>query len=110
MITDLTHDMRFANETEFVTHLLKVLEAAGWKAYHVFNTRNRARVSSKGFPDIVAVHEKWGGIAWECKMPGNKATADQVKWLMLFDGVGFATQVIFPSDLDALYEVIERVP
>ena len=75
---------------------MDALRLYGWRTYHTWNSSN----STKGFPDIVAIHPSGRGIAWEIKGPKGRVTREQQEWINLFKATGFDARVIFPRDYD----------
>lgn len=91
----------YANEEAFQREVLAFARRNGWKCYHARDSRR----SEPGFPDIVAMR---AGVqlAIELKMPGNKATAEQLTWLELFAECGAKTGVYYPKDWPKIVELL----
>lgn len=111
------------SEDTLTRRVLEVAIGNGWQAVHFMpaytGTMNREtgkpRVRTpyigkgKGFPDIVAIHERIGiGIAWELKKRGHKAEPEQLLWLKLFDSMRFNAAVYDTRDWPIMMEKLEK--
>lgn len=75
-----------------VAHFRPARTAKGW--------RTPVSADGKGFPDLVMVRYGFVVIA-ELKMPGNKLTPDQAKWIDRFqqaEGERLTVRVWYPYD------------
>src|SRR5262245_1439889 len=74
--------IRPATEKGFLAAVVEAATLAGWRVYHTHDSRK----SAKGFPDLVCCR---GArlLFIELKMPGRKATPEQVDWLVDLAGV-----------------------
>jgi hypothetical protein len=61
---------------------------------------------SKGFPDISILEPRGGfhGLYIEMKRKGNKASEEQIKWLMELKSRGYATTLCYSAD-DAIEKI-----
>jgi len=106
--------LRFPNEREFTKRVLEEAEEQGWLHYHVFEQKNPARRSSKGYPDLFVVRS-FRMIFAELKSDKKSAklTPDQKIWLDALIEVaryslGMKVFVWRPADFEAIVEELER--
>ena len=86
-------------ERDFQKIVIKLAEAEGYKVYHVANAKNQLRSeTSRGFPDLILLKHKM--LVWECKVPPNKCSQEQIEWLNNFQSLGIETAVITPDSWD----------
>jgi hypothetical protein len=91
----------FADEADFQAEVERIAIAGGFECYHTRNSRR----SRKGFPDLIAVRNGVQVVA-ELKMPGNKPTPEQEKWLALFRTVpGCRVFLWYPEHVEQIHEV-----
>jgi hypothetical protein len=99
---------RYNTETGFQVYcadwLRKRFEMTGNEGYkwfhHSANERHGARAGmtaklmgqAKGFPDFVSPQLK---LAVELKLPGRKASVDQIKWLDHYESIGWHAEVLY---------------
>lgn len=65
------------DEDAFLRQVKQLFEMRGWLFYHT----HRSDRSEAGFPDCTIVHQSGRTIFAELKMPDNKPTPEQSKWL-----------------------------
>lgn len=91
-------------EKAFQSTVIKALRVAGWTHYHTYNSIR----SVKGFPDLIALHEKKRRVlAIEVKTETGKLTPEQDAWLQLFSLCGIESEVLRPSGFDEFWERIK---
>jgi hypothetical protein len=65
-------------EGELQAQVLELATMLGCLTYHTYDSRR----SREGFPDLVVVHERTGGLIFaELKRDGKHPTAAQQRWL-----------------------------
>lgn len=77
------HNPYFSNEVRFQSAVQKWIEGSGWMTYHTTHSLH----STKGFPDIHAVHPQCGClIVAELKSEGTKAflSPEQASWVLAY--------------------------
>ena len=71
------------DEREFQSVIQGLLAYAGYDlVYHVIDKRHPARVTSRGFPDLVASHPARGIIIAEVKTDAGDLRLGQMQWLI----------------------------
>jgi hypothetical protein len=66
------------SEQDLQDSVLDLAGRLGWMAYHTFD----ARRSTRGFPDLVLVHPRTGGLIFaELKDTHRQPTDEQRRWL-----------------------------
>ena len=77
----------------------------GKRSYAEGNKLKRMGLS-KGFPDISILEPRgeFHGLYIEMKRKGNKASEEQIKWLMELKSRGYATTLCYSAD-----EAIEKI-
>ena len=104
------------SEKELLATVLELADAYGWMCFHIFETRRHARVSSKGFPDLVLgrrINQEVDIIVAELKSESGSLSPEQRAWRdiwQLVSGVpGSALQYYLWRPSDLLDGTIERV-
>lgn len=95
--------LKSISESDYLEQVIEYAEILGWLVYHVFETRNYAKRTSSGFPDLVLVKD--GRIIFaELKRETGKVSPAQQVWL---DALVPCSEVYVwrPSD----WETVERV-
>lgn len=96
----------FPNEKAFVQAIKDAAEDLGYLTYHTWDSRH----SAAGFPDLVLT--KHGCLAFiECKMPGNKPSPAQKKWLdwlELIPSHNVHVLTLYPAGYDAFIDWLAR--
>ena len=88
----------------FESNVIDAARKTGWKVAHfrpamtTKGWRTPVQGDGVGFPDLVMVHPRFGGIAAELKTGKSKVSPAQEAWLALFAGAGFRTFVWRPAD------------
>jgi len=89
-------------EAQFQNIVVRAAHDLGWASYHTRYSLG----SNPGFMDLVLVRPSRFLVA-ELKRVGGKTTAHQDRWLALCRLCpGIETYLWFPTDLDAIYEVL----
>ncbi|WP_082839255.1 hypothetical protein [Gemmata sp. SH-PL17] len=70
------------SEAKFQSKVTALATAEGWEWFHVYDSR----LCPAGFPDLVVIRTGVLVVA-ELKVGRNKTTADQEKWLALFESI-----------------------
>lgn len=102
---DLSPPPEGCTEEVFRNHLNKLAKALGWDHYHT----NDSRRSPIGFPDETYARD-FGPVPMfvaELKVPPNKPSAAQTKWLNHFRRAGIPAFLWYPHDWDAILKVLE---
>jgi len=81
------------------------LKVAGFQVYHTWNSMH----STKGFPDIVAIHPKRKKIVViEVKTETGIVRPEQNDWLTWFSLCGIDARVLRPSMFDEFWEEMRK--
>jgi Ethanolamine utilization protein EutJ (predicted chaperonin) len=94
--------MADGTEAEFQSVVVQIAERAGWKVFHVVDSRF---VTASGFPDLAFKRELVVVVA-ELKRRGEKPRADQWEWLRAFEACGVRSYFWTPDDLEEIREVL----
>ena len=98
------------SEKDFLRTVLEYAQLHGWKVHHIFESRQYARRTDKGFPDLVVAKRKRLVFA-ELKSQRGPVTADQKDWLELLKTVrGARTFLWRPSDWQEIEQVLGERP
>jgi len=95
------------SENALLAQVLQVLKVNDWYVHHVFEQRNRARRTDKGFPDINATTTGGRIIYAELKREKEKPTPDQISWLdRLAKNIGVEVYLVKPSTRQEFYDCL----
>jgi hypothetical protein len=110
-------DNGFKNERVFTSWALKRARERGWLSAHLSNMRVVRRPGgdvfavpdkdADGFPDLVLVHEHFGLVFAELKMPGRKPDEAQLGWLRALRSAGANVHVFYPRDVESIVELLD---
>lgn len=94
-------------EKVFQSQVEQLLKLCGYDYYHTWKSYH----SPKGFPDIVAIKERGGTIincfVAELKSKKGRITAEQQRWLYLFQLRGIEGYIWRPSDWEEIVKIIK---
>lgn len=91
------------NEKAFQTAVVRLAGQFGWKVYHTWLSIH----SAAGFPDLVLARERDQRLIFaELKGDKGKLSAAQQDWLATLKVCGMETYSWWPSDVDALAEIL----
>jgi hypothetical protein len=99
----ITGDLPRISEAEFTTQVIDLARHTGWLVAHFRPARTktgwRTAVSGDGagFPDLVLVKDETVLVV-ELKVPPNKVSDAQRRWLDCFAGAGVTAHVWTPAD------------
>jgi len=92
-------------ERLFQGRVQQALRVAGFESYHTYDSRR----STKGFPDLIALHPgKKRILAIEVKTETGKVTLEQNAWLDMFSLCGVETWLLRPGMFDEFWESIRK--
>lgn len=89
-------------ERDFQAHVLEMVRAFGWRAYHSWSSVN----SQRGFPDLVLVRERV--IFAELKREDGRTTLEQAAWLADLEAADAEVHVWRPGDREEIAHVLAR--
>jgi len=91
-------------EKLFQGRVEQALKVAGFAVYHTWSSLH----STKGFPDLIAIHPKRKKImVVEVKSETGKLRPEQNDWLEWFSLCGIDARVLRPSEFDTFWEDIK---
>lgn len=103
-------------ESDLATWTEDLLDTYGWTYHHVYEQRQYARRSTKGYPDYHAIgpNRTLGTAGYilrrqmviELKSEAGKVSPEQRMWLDLFMEAGVETYLLRPGDRDEFQEII----
>lgn len=100
-------------EAEWQKQVIGLAHMTGWHHLHVRRSIGgktqgwKTTTNRKGWPDLFLWHPRLGFAAFELKIPGNKATPEQLEVLAELAAAGARTLVAYPADLDAVAAVLQ---
>lgn len=110
-------DNGFKNERVFTNWVLGQARKRGWVCAHLETMRvvrkpngGMFAVPNKdadGFPDVVLVHQDYGLVFCELKMPGRKPDEAQLRWLLALRAADVRVYIWWPRDADEILDVLD---
>jgi len=118
-LTDREREDRAWSEKDFQAQIVKQAQIAGWRVFHVGDSRKMVKrgnakfmvgdALAKGFPDLLLVKPPCI-LVIEVKRELGKTTPEQDEWLADFDACGIVTGVARPSDWEAIVALLFHRP
>lgn len=107
----------FASEAEFQAEVIIAARMRGWRVAAFRKVRVQRKNGSvyyetpvqadgAGWPDLMLFRGPQR-LAMELKMPGNKASEQQLAWGAVLVRAGFSWAVYFPADWEHILEVLK---
>lgn len=100
------------NEKEFTRTVIALAQSEGWLAAHFLPSINRrgqwrtaVQGDGAGFPDVVLVRGGWI-LMPELKIPPNKPTPEQQKWIQALNGAHVFSEVWTPTMLPEIQDLL----
>lgn len=95
-------------EADFQKTVIGIAKRNGWLIYHAVPAQVRPGVwrttytGDRGFPDLMMVHPKRGGLFVELKTGRGKVTPEQERWIDTLQQAGYEAYVWRPAMLNLI--------